>query len=57
LIAYYQQPHRHYHNLEHILHCIGELQRMSLTPAQHKVLLAAIFFHDVIYRDPIASCT
>lgn len=48
VLTKYQEPHRHYHNLEHIrssLTCLDQLGRSE------DLIEGAIWFHDVIY-DP-----
>lgn len=51
----WQEPHRHYHNEEHLaflLHQIEELhQAKKINEENHKTLVLAAFFHDIIY-DP-----
>ncbi len=48
----YNQSHRHYHNINHINHCLGELQQYK---EKNKLLLKreveyAIWFHDAVYN-------
>lgn len=44
---------RVYHNIEHVLHCLEELTWVQdqVDPKQYGALLAAVWFHDIVY-DP-----
>lgn len=44
----YSEPGRHYHNLEHVSHCLDELSRTKHDTA---TLRLAIYYHDIIH-DP-----
>jgi predicted metal-dependent HD superfamily phosphohydrolase len=45
----YQEPHRHYHNLEHITDCLETFEPVRGL-AQHEIAVEwAIWFHDVLY--------
>lgn len=51
----YTQPHRHYHNLEHINKCLGELESIKNINISSDIeffegLTDAIWFHDAIYN-------
>jgi len=47
LKARYAEPHRHYHTLEHIEHCLAEFDpRQAREP---EAVETAIWFHDAIY--------
>ena len=58
--ASYSNPYRSYHNMEHILDCLAELETCStvindvfyqICPSWNKPLIAlAIWFHDVVYN-------
>lgn len=56
----YQEPHRSYHNLEHLAHTVQEMKRLKMsrnvefTPLQFSILAKALFFHDAVY-DPLSS--
>ena len=51
VVAKYQEAHRHYHNLEHVLSSLDWLDQLAF----HDPLIeGAIWFHDVIY-DPTRS--
>lgn len=51
LSAHYCEPHRHYHNLDHIAASLAELDATGATKPH---LEGAIWFHDVIY-DPVRA--
>lgn len=49
----YTQPHKHYHNLNHINRCLSvaeELSEHSLSYRQKTELITAIWFHDAVYN-------
>jgi len=49
IIKRYNEPHRKYHNLNHIIYCLNlfeEVKELSLFPEDTKL---AIWFHDLIY--------
>jgi predicted metal-dependent HD superfamily phosphohydrolase len=46
----YSEPHRHYHNLDHIRQCLGQLDRAGEVIAERDATELAIWFHDIIYR-------
>ena len=46
----YREPHRHYHNLNHLAQCLGELDLASNAVEEFDATELAIWFHDVIYR-------
>ena len=54
LTAAYSLPHRHYHTLAHIEHCIGELSSLWWYPVHLEELRWALIFHDAVY-DPTRS--
>jgi predicted metal-dependent HD superfamily phosphohydrolase len=50
LIAAYNAPGRHYHNLAHIEDCLAALARVEqLSPRERDILTEAIWWHDVVY--------
>jgi len=51
LLAMYQEPIRHYHNLDHIRHCLGEFDVFRTLSRDPDALETAIWFHDAVY-DP-----
>jgi predicted metal-dependent HD superfamily phosphohydrolase len=51
----YRQPHRAYHNLEHIIASLGELDQFyAAGQASQPAVALALFYHDAVY-DPRAS--
>lgn len=54
LRARYSEPHRSYHNLAHVEHCLREFARVRHFAADPEAVEAAIWFHDAIY-DPKAK--
>ena len=50
----YSAGNRHYHNAEHIMDCLRELDSEASAPADRSALELAIWFHDAIY-DSTAS--
>ncbi|MFZ4631811.1 MAG: N-methyl-D-aspartate receptor NMDAR2C subunit [Patescibacteria group bacterium] len=49
LLERYNEPHRKYHNLGHINHCLAELNSVWLWTEEPSVLALAIWYHDAIY--------
>lgn len=49
LYTAYTSPDRHYHNLEHIVQCLHELDAARPLAADPAGLELAVFFHDVVY--------
>jgi predicted metal-dependent HD superfamily phosphohydrolase len=57
LMAAYAQPHRAYHNAEHIADCLRQLDALLRAgcPCEHPSEVAvALWYHDAIYA-PLAS--
>src|SRR5687768_4797278 len=50
----YEEPHRHYHTVEHILECLSWFDHARELAAHPAELEAALWFHDAVY-DPL-SC-
>jgi predicted metal-dependent HD superfamily phosphohydrolase len=48
LLAGYQEPHRHYHTLGHIKHCLNLFEDCKALVSEPDALELAIWFHDVI---------
>lgn len=52
---HWQEPHRYYHNEEHLAHLIGGIEQLynkqQIDEEQRDTLLITAYFHDVIY-DP-----
>jgi predicted metal-dependent HD superfamily phosphohydrolase len=51
IAAGYSEPHRHYHTLVHLEHCLRELEVVEDRSERLLELELAIFFHDLVY-DP-----
>lgn len=49
LVAAYAEPHRRYHNGEHVDACLRELDRCPEPPAVLREVELALWFHDAIY--------
>ncbi len=49
ILERYSEPHRHYHNLSHVNHCLGELKTAEYLAVNIKAVKMAIWFHDAIY--------
>ena len=49
LEAHYNEPHRAYHNLDHIECCLNELNHVREEIQSIDELTMALFFHDIIY--------
>jgi len=54
LTSLYREPHRHYHNLQHIAECLQEFDSARNLAREPVAVELAIWFHDAIY-DPRAS--
>jgi predicted metal-dependent HD superfamily phosphohydrolase len=54
LVARYTEPHRIYHNLQHVRHVLGLVQEYGDPSTDRATVELAVWFHDVIY-DPHAS--
>jgi predicted metal-dependent HD superfamily phosphohydrolase len=50
LAAFYSEPHRAYHTLAHIRHCLDEFESVRHLAMSADALEAAIWFHDAIYQ-------
>ena len=49
LVDLYAEPHRHYHTLGHIRHCLHEFDRASAFMDHPDAVELALWFHDAIY--------
>jgi predicted metal-dependent HD superfamily phosphohydrolase len=54
LALVYGEPHRHYHNGQHIAECLTEFDRARHLARQPPAVELALWFHDSVY-DPKAS--
>ncbi|HEV2292933.1 MAG TPA: hypothetical protein VGR35_03705 [Tepidisphaeraceae bacterium] len=54
LVRHYREPHRGYHNLDHIAECLRQFETVREMAPNPDTIEAAIWFHDVIY-DPRGS--
>lgn len=50
LTELYGEPHRHYHTLEHIQHCLREFDRTAVLMENPDAVELALWFHDAIYH-------
>ncbi|MCY2929525.1 MAG: hypothetical protein NTV86_08530 [Planctomycetota bacterium] len=49
IVDCYSQPHRRYHNLEHLQYCLRMLDEVSASLKERAIVEAAIWFHDAVY--------
>lgn len=49
LINLYAEPHRHYHTLGHIRHCLREFDQATMLMENPGAVELALWFHDAIY--------
>jgi predicted metal-dependent HD superfamily phosphohydrolase len=54
LVKFYSEPHRAYHTLGHIRHCLNEFKNVRHLAMHDKEVELAIWFHDAIYK-PVAK--
>lgn len=50
LIEGYSGEQRHYHNLEHLDECLGELDTFRFLAKQPAIMEEALWFHDAVYE-------
>lgn len=46
----YSDPRRGYHNLDHIRHCLQELDSVASLDGEYRAIEMALWFHDVVYK-------
>jgi predicted metal-dependent HD superfamily phosphohydrolase len=44
------QPHRYYHNINHINFCLGELEKCDVNHMTRRIVTYAIWYHDAVYN-------
>lgn len=49
LCEFYEEPHRRYHTLNHIRHCLSEFDQAAILMDDPDAVEMALWFHDVIY--------
>ena len=49
VVAQYSQPHRHYHTLQHIESCLGQIP-IGLPKDERQALEAMVWLHDWVYE-------
>jgi len=54
LLGLYSEPHRHYHNAQHIADCLDEFDSVKSLAKEPLAVEMGIWFHDAIY-DPRAA--
>lgn len=50
LVARYSEPHRAYHTIAHIQHCLNEFKKVRNLIANPDAAELALWYHDVIYN-------
>lgn len=51
LMRMYSQPHRHYHNLQHVLECLTQFEDAQTVCEDPVAVEMALWYHDLVY-DP-----
>lgn len=46
----YSESHRHYHTLDHIQHCLSQLDKVRELAADPDAIELALWFHDIVYE-------
>ncbi len=55
LVQHYSEPHRFYHDREHLAHCLDELDLAATLVAHPDQVEMAIWFHDVINEPGVSD--
>jgi len=55
LATRHAEPHRHYHNAQHVAECLVEFDRVAHNANSSAAVEAAIWFHDAVYDPPAAD--
>lgn len=50
LVQHYTEPHRFYHNLKHIAHCLKEFSEVRYLAMHPDEVEMALWYHDIIYN-------
>lgn len=50
IVKQYEQPHRYYHNLEHVAYILRQIDQLKLIKRDRQILIYTAFYHDVIYK-------
>ncbi len=55
LVSLHSEPHRHYHNLQHISECLAEFDALRQLAHEPAAVELAIWFHDAVYNPRAAD--
>jgi predicted metal-dependent HD superfamily phosphohydrolase len=50
ILRSWQEPHRHYHGLDHLQDCLDRLDEAPATPRECDLAEAALWYHDLVYQ-------